>query len=233
VLLLTDGYLANGSEPWKLPEFDKLPKIVITHPAQPNDNGSFKPYLRNNDLVRPWAIPGTVGLEHRIGGLEKQDVTGNVSYDPANHEHMVQTRAMKVAGIKPAGDDLILTGKPSGKCLVVGWGSTFGAIKAAVLEMQSQGLDVSACHVRYLNPLPQRLGQLCKAFERVLVPELNRGQLLMMLRASYLVDAKPLTKVRGQPFTISEIKRGVKQIIAGETPMLKSAAVETGAVAGG
>jgi 2-oxoglutarate ferredoxin oxidoreductase subunit alpha len=233
VLVLTDGYLANGSEPWKLPDFEKLPKITITHPTQANDSSGFKPYLRNQELVRPWAIPGAAGLEHRIGGLEKQDVSGNVSYDPANHEHMVQTRAMKVAGIKPAGEDLILTGKPGGKCLVLGWGSTFGAIKAAVLEMQSQGMEVSACHVRYLNPLPQRLGQLCKSFEHVLVPELNRGQMLMLIRSSYLVDAKPLTKVRGQPFTISEIKRGVKQVLAGETPLLKAAKVETGAVAGG
>jgi 2-oxoglutarate ferredoxin oxidoreductase subunit alpha len=233
VLLLTDGYLANGSEPWKLPDFDKLTKIQITHPTEKNDPKGFMPYLRNADLVRPWAIPGAPGLEHRIGGLEKQDVTGNVSYDPANHEHMIQTRAAKVAGIKPAGEDLIVTGPAKGKCLVVGWGSTFGAIKAATLEMQKQGVEVSACHVRYLNPLPQRLGQLCKGFDYVIVPELNRGQLLMLLRSMFLVDAKPLTKVRGQPFTIGEIKRGVKQIIGGETPKLAAVKVDQGAVAGG
>lgn len=233
VLLLTDGYLANGSEPWRLPDFDKLPKIQITHPTQKNDAKGFLPYLRNADLVRPWAIPGTEGLEHRIGGLEKQDVTGNVSYDPGNHEHMIRTRAKKVAGIRPVGEDLIITGQTTGKVLVVGWGSTFGAIKAATLEMQDQGVSVSACHVRYLNPLPKRLGELCKGFDHVLVPEMNTGQLLMLLRATYLVDAKPLTKVRGQPFTITEIKRGIKQIMAGEPPMLAALAADSTTTAGG
>jgi 2-oxoglutarate ferredoxin oxidoreductase subunit alpha len=233
VIVLTDGYLANGSEPWRLPDFDKMPKNQINHPTQKNDPRGFMPYLRNGDLVRPWAIPGTVGLEHRIGGIEKQDVTGNVSYDPGNHEHMVRTRAKKVAGIKPAGDDLILTGPSTGKVLVVGWGSTFGAIKAATLELQDQGVAVSACHARYLNPLPKKLGDLCRSFEHVLVPELNTGQMLTLLRSTYLVDAKPLTKVRGQPFTISEIKRGIKQIVEGETPMLIPLAAEAGAPAGG
>jgi 2-oxoglutarate ferredoxin oxidoreductase subunit alpha len=146
---------------------------------------------------------------------------------------MIRTRAAKVAGIKPAGDDLILTGAAKGKCLVLGWGSTYGAIKAATIELQAEGIDVAACHVRYLNPLPARLKELCKNFEHVLVPELNRGQLLMLVRSEYLVDAKPLSKVRGQPFTIGEIKRGVKQILAGETPMLKAATIDKGAVAGG
>jgi 2-oxoglutarate ferredoxin oxidoreductase subunit alpha len=233
VILLTDGYLANGSEPWKLPDYEKLPKITITHTTQHNDSKGFMPYLRNPDKVRPWAIPGVPGLEHRIGGLEKQDVTGNVSYDPGNHEHMVRTRAAKIAGIQPAGEDLILTGPAKGKVLVVGWGSTFGAIKAATLELQAEGIEVSACHVRYLNPLPRRLPELCKSFERVLVPELNLGQLLMILRGNYLVDAKPLSKVRGQPFTINEIKRGVKQILAGETPMLEAIKLDALAVGGG
>ncbi|HVT90945.1 MAG TPA: 2-oxoacid:acceptor oxidoreductase subunit alpha [Tepidisphaeraceae bacterium] len=233
VLLLTDGYLANGSEPWKLPDFDKLPRIEISHPTTPNGSNGFLPYLRNGDLVRPWAIPGTPGLEHRIGGIEKQDVTGNVSYDPANHEHMVRTRAKKVANIKPAGDDLILTGPPSGKVLIVGWGSTYGAIKAATIELQDQGVSVTSCHVRYLNPLPKRLAELCRSFEHVLVPELNQGQFLMLLRSSYLVDAKPLSKVRGQPFTIGDIKRGIKQIMAGETPMLAPLSADAGVLAGG
>jgi len=229
VLLLTDGYLANGSEPWKIPDFNELPKIQITHPTQPNDPRGFMPYKRNQDYVRPWAIPGTPGLEHRIGGLEKEDVTGAVSYDPANHEHMVRTRAAKVAGIKPAGQGYILTGAPQGRILIVGWGGTYGAIKAATLELAVEGVQgVSACHIRYLNPLPQELGQLLRNFEHVLVPELNCGQLNLLLRATYLVDSKPLTKVRGQPFTINEIKRGVKQILAGETPMLEKARVESG-----
>ncbi len=232
VLLLTDGYLANGSEPWKLPDFDKLPKIVTKHPTEPNDPNGYMPYLRNADKARPWAIPGTPGLEHRVGGIEKQDITGSVSYDPANHEHMVRIRAAKVAGIEPAGPDLIWTGPESGKVLLVGWGSTYGAIKAATLELQDQGIEVSACHVRYLNPLPKRLGDLCKKFQHVLVPELNLGQLLLILRGTYLVDAKPLSKVRGQPFTISEIRRGVKMILAGEDPMLQTTTVDPGAIVG-
>ncbi len=223
VLLLSDGFIANGSEPWRLPDVNQLPKIEITHPTAPNDPSGFMPYLRNADLVRPWALPGTPGLEHRIGGIEKQDVTGSVCYEPANHEHMVRMRAAKVAGIKPVGSDMILTGKPSGSVLVVGWGGTFGSIKAAVLEMQKEGVDVSACHIRYLNPLPAKLGELLAQFDHILVPELNTGQLAMILRSTYLVDAKPLTKVRGQPFTIAEIRRGVRQIAAGESPRLAPA----------
>lgn len=233
VILLSDGYLANGSEPWRLPDFENLPKIQITHPETPANGREFLPYQRNADLVRPWAIPGIAGSEHRIGGIEKQDVTGNVSYDPANHEHMVRTRAKKVANIKPAGEDLIMTGPLEGKVLIVGWGSTYGAIKAAALELQDQGIDVSACHVRYLNPLPKRLGDLCRSFSHVIVPEMNQGQLLMLLRSIYLVDAKPLTKVRGQPFTISDIRTGVKQALAGETPMLAALPTEMGVAAGG
>jgi 2-oxoglutarate ferredoxin oxidoreductase subunit alpha len=220
VLLLTDGYLANGSEPWRLPDFKDLPRMEVAHPTQQNTPEGFMPYMRNSELARPWAIPGTPGLEHRIGGLEKQDITGNVSYDPANHEHMVRLRAKKIADVKPIGQDLIMNGPEQGDVLVVGWGGTFGAIKAATLELQDQGVRVSACHVRYLNPLPARLGELCRGFKHVLVPELNLGQMLMLLRASFLVDAKPLTKVRGQPFTISDIRRGIKQIMAGETPSL-------------
>ncbi len=214
VILLTDGYLANGSEPWMVPAASKLPKIEISHPTQPNDNGSFMPYLRNESLVRPWALPGTPGLEHRIGGLEKQDVTGNVSYDPLNHEHMVRTRAAKVAGIKPPGQDLHWTGPDKGDVLIVGWGSTFGAIKAAVLELRQQGMQVSACHVRYLNPLPPRLGDLMREFRHVMVPEMNLGQLRTVLRNRFLVDAKGLNKVKGQPFTIHEITEGVRAILA-------------------
>jgi 2-oxoglutarate ferredoxin oxidoreductase subunit alpha len=233
VVLLSDGYLANGSEPWKLPDFENLPKIQIQHPTQSNDPRGFMPYLRNTDHVRPWAIPGTAGLEHRIGGLEKEDITGGVSYDPANHEHMVRTRAEKVAGIKPAGEDLILTGEPSGDILVIGWGSTFGAIKAAVLELHQQGISVSAAHIRYLNPLPRRLGELCKNFRRVIVPEMNRGQLLMLLRSIYLIDARPLTKVRGQPFTINEIKRSIQQILAGDSPTLQTVTIDAASGGGG
>jgi len=233
VMLLTDGYIANGSEPWLIPQFDKLPKFDIKHPTEKNAETGFLPYKRDEKLVRPWALPGTPGLEHRIGGLEKQDVTGNVSYDPANHEHMVKTRAAKVAGIKPVGQDLIWTGPDSGDLVILGWGSTFGAIKAAVLELEKQGITVSACHVRYLNPLPASLGERLKRFKHVMVPEMNLGQLLMVIRSKFLIDARGLNKVRGQPFTIGEIVRGAKAALAGEQPELEDSAEEDEVASGG
>ncbi|MBC8106798.1 MAG: 2-oxoacid:acceptor oxidoreductase subunit alpha [Anaerolineae bacterium] len=248
VILLSDGYIANGSEPWMVPNFNDLPKNEIKHPTDCNSQSAtcspaaaggtgtpsgFLPYLRDANLVRPWALPGTPGLEHRLGGLEKQDVTGNVSYDPGNHEHMVRTRAAKIAGIKPAGQDIIWTGPEKGEVLIVGWGSTFGAIKAATLELQDLGVSVSACHIRYLNPLPSKLGEMMKSFSYVLVPEMNLGQLRMILRSRYLIDAKGLNKVRGQPFTIGEIVRGVKAVLAGEVPTLDTPIVESGVPAGG
>ena len=214
VVLLSDGYIANGAEPWLIPDVSKLAKINIEHPK--SDGTPFMPYKRDEHLVRPWALPGTPGLEHRIGGLEKQDVTGGVSYDPANHEHMIHTRAAKVAGIEPAGHDLLWTGEPSGDLLIVGWGSTFGAIKAATLQLRADGLAVSAVHLRYLNPMAPRLGEIMKSFKRVLVPELNMGQLLLLLRGRFLVDAKGLNKVRGQPFTIAEILSGARAVLAGK-----------------
>jgi 2-oxoglutarate ferredoxin oxidoreductase subunit alpha len=215
VILLSDGYIANGAEPWKVPDVAKLPRIVIDHPTEKNGDGRFLPYQRNADLARPWAIPGTPGLEHRIGGLEKQDVTGDVSYDPVNHEHMVRTRAAKIAGIQPAGPDLLWTGPETGDVLIVGWGSTFGAIKAATLELSQQGVKVAACHVRYMNPFPVRFGNLFRGFKHMLVPEMNLGQFRMLLRNRFLVDAKGLNKVKGQPFTIHEITEGVRAILAG------------------
>jgi 2-oxoglutarate ferredoxin oxidoreductase subunit alpha len=233
VFLLTDGYIANGSEPWMIPSLESLPRFDIKHPTEKNDPSGFMPYKRNAELVRPWALPGTPGLEHRLGGLEKQDVTGNVSYDPANHEHMVKTRAAKVAGIKPAGVDLMMTGPESGDLLILGWGSTFGAIKAATLKLREQGINVSACHVRYLNPLPARLGEILKGFKQVMVPEMNLGQLLSIIRAKYLVDAKGLNKVRGQPFTIGEIVRGSLAMLEGEDPTLDDATEDAGSDGGG
>jgi 2-oxoglutarate ferredoxin oxidoreductase subunit alpha len=174
------------------------------------------PYKRNADLVRPWALPGTPGLEHRLGGIEKQDVTGNVNYEPNNHEHMVRTRQAKVDGVKPAGHDVLWTGPEKGDVLIMGWGSTFGAIKAATLELRKQGVQVSACHVRYMNPLPKRLGEMMAEFKQVLVPELNLGQFRGILRNRFLVDAKGLNKIKGQPFTINEIVRGVRALMAGQ-----------------
>jgi 2-oxoglutarate ferredoxin oxidoreductase subunit alpha len=214
VIFLSDGYLANGAEPWLVPDVSKLEKIVVHHPTESNDPSGYMPYKRDENLVRPWALPGTPGLEHRLGGLEKQDVTGNVNYEPANHEKMVRLRAAKIAGIKPAGPDLLWTGPESGEVLIVGWGGTFGAIKAATLELRRQGMAVSACHIRYMNPLPERLGPLMKQFKHVLIPELNLGQLRLLLRSRYLIDAKGLNKVKGQPFTILEIIHGVRSLLA-------------------
>ncbi len=216
VMFLSDGYIANGAEPWMIPDVTKLAKIVIRHPTEPNDPRGYMPYKRDENLVRPWAIPGTPGLEHRIGGLEKQDVTGMVNYEPLNHETMVHLRADKIAGIRAVGPDLICTGPDKGDVLIVGWGSTFGAIKAATLDLRAEGLRVSACHLRYLNPLPLGLPAMMKRFGRVLVPEMNLGQLRLLLRAHFLVDAKGLNKVTGQPFTIHEIKEAVYRLVAGE-----------------
>jgi len=222
VLLLTDGYIANGAEPWRIPDVATLPPIVVRHPAANPDAGedapAFRPYQRDDRHVRPWAIPGTPGLEHRIGGLEKQDVTGNVSHDPANHHLMVRTRAAKVAGVKPFGPGYLWTGPDAGDILLVGWGGTHGSIKAATLELRKQGLKVSACHLRYLNPLPQDLGDRLKAFRHVVVPELNLGQLRTVLRARYLVDARGINKVKGLPFTIDELVRATQAILHPETP---------------
>jgi 2-oxoglutarate ferredoxin oxidoreductase subunit alpha len=215
VFFLSDGYIANGAEPWMIPDVSKLPKIEVRHPTEKNDEKGFMPYKRDENMARPWALPGTPGLEHRLGGLEKQDVTGSVNYEALNHEHMVRTRAAKIAGIKPIGPDLLITGPEKGDVLIVGWGSTYGAIKAATLELQEHGVAVSACHVRYLNPLPGRLPELCKQFKHVLVPEMNLGQLRLLLRGHYLIDAKGLNKVKGQPFMVQEIVEGVRGILAG------------------
>jgi 2-oxoglutarate ferredoxin oxidoreductase subunit alpha len=214
VLLLSDGYIANGAEPWLIPDVSTFEKITVVHPSQANDEKGYMPYKRNGDLARPWAIPGTPGLEHRIGGLEKQDVTGNISYDAANHDHMCRLRAAKVAGIKPAGEPYLWTGPDHGDVLLVSWGGTFGAVKAATRELRSQGVNAASCHLRYLNPLPADLGTKLKQFKHIIVPELNLGQLCTVLRSTYLIDAKSFNKVRGQPFTINELVEGVKERIA-------------------
>lgn len=218
VILLTDGYIANGAEPWRIPDVSKMPKIEIKHPTQPNDAKGYMPYKRDAELVRPWAIPGTPGLEHRVGGLEKQDISGMVSHDPANHHRMVTLRAAKVAGIKPVGAPYLWTGPEQADLLLVGWGGTYGAIKAAAMELQRQGVSVAHCHIRYLNPLPAGLIEKLKAFKKVLVPELNLGQLRYVLRANYLIDAKGLNLVRGQPFAINEIVEASKALLAGKSP---------------
>ncbi|MEK6304538.1 MAG: 2-oxoacid:acceptor oxidoreductase subunit alpha [Acidobacteriota bacterium] len=210
VIFLTDGYLANGAEPWRVPGMEELPRFEVKFATEPN---GFFPYSRDPEtLARPWAIPGTPGLEHRIGGIEKQDITGNVSYDPENHMHMVVTRAEKVARIANDIPELETFGESRGRLLVVGWGSTYGAITSAVEEMQQQGKAVSSVHIRHLNPFPRNLGELLGRFDRVLVPELNMGQLAMLLRARYLVPAVSFPKVKGKPFKISELTAKMNEL---------------------
>ncbi len=213
VFLLTDGYLANGSEPWLIPDASKLAKFDA--PALP-PVGEFKLYKRDPEtMARPWAAPGTPGYEHRLGGIEKQDVTGNISYDPDNHERMVRLRAAKV---NKAAQDIPPTeilGEKKGKVLVIGWGGTYGAITAGVQSLQKKGKSVSSVHLRHLNPLPPDLGDIMANFEHVVVPELNMGQLLKIIRAKYLVPATGMNKIKGQPFKVTEIEAGIDAILNG------------------
>jgi 2-oxoglutarate/2-oxoacid ferredoxin oxidoreductase subunit alpha len=212
VVLLSDGYIANGSEPWKLPNVEELPDLRIDFRTDPE---GFHPYERDPEtLSRPWAIPGTPGLEHRIGGLEKENVTGNVSYDPVNHENMVHLRAEKVARIAREIPDLQVHGDPEGgELLVLGWGSTSGAITGAVGSARRKGLRVSRAHLRHLNPFPSNLGEVLQRFDRVLVPEMNLGQLALLLRARYLKDVITLSKVQGKPFSRQEILDKIQSIL--------------------
>ena len=205
VIILSDGYLANSAEPWKIPDITSLRRKEIDF-ASADEDSNFQPYLRDPDtLARPWAIPGTPGLEHRIGGLTKEDVTGNVVYGPENHQHMVDLRAEKIARIAGAIPPLEVEGPDSGKLLVIGWGGTKGAITAAVEEAESNGEIVSQAHLRHLNPFPSNLGEVLGHFEKVLCPELNEGQLAMLLRARYLIDVRSFSKIAGQPFKVGEI----------------------------
>ncbi len=218
VFFLSDGYIANGSEPWRVPKASDLPKIDIQHPGplSPFDvegGATFLPYKRNEKLARPWALPGTVGLQHRIGGLEKQDVTGNVSYDPENHEHMTKTRAAKVAGIAnyiPLQD---LDGPATGDLLVLSWGGPYGSCATAVHRAQKAGHSVTHAHLRYLNPFPRNLGEILGSFKQVLIPELNCGQLRMLIRSQFLVDAQGLNKVQGKPFSVAEVHAKIVEMI--------------------
>ncbi|HZN05099.1 MAG TPA: 2-oxoacid:acceptor oxidoreductase subunit alpha [Candidatus Polarisedimenticolia bacterium] len=211
VFFLSDGYLANGSEPFRIPDVSTLPRFDVEFCTRAE---GFQPYARDPEtLARPWAIPGTPGLEHRIGGLEKEDITGNVSYDPRNHEKMVRLRAEKIARIADFIPEAQVTGAPSGKVLVVGWGSTHGAITSGVEAAQRQGKAVSSLHLRHLNPFPKNLGDVLNRFEKVLVAELNLGQLRMLLRARYLVDAEGLNKVQGKPFKVSEITAAIDRLL--------------------
>ncbi len=211
VIVLSDGYLANSAEPWKIPDVSALPRTEIRFETDPE---GFQPYRRDPEtLARPWAIPGTPGLEHRIGGLTKENVTGNVAYNPANHEEMVRLRAAKVAGIARDLPPIEVDGPDRGGVLVVGWGGTRGGIRAAVEDLREAGHTLSSIHLRHLNPFPANLGDVLRRFEHVVVPELNEGQLSLLLRAEYLIPSHSINKVSGQPFKISEIRAGLEPIL--------------------
>ncbi len=211
VIILSDGYLANGAEPWKVPTVAELPQIPVHFETNPV---GFLPYQRNpSTLARPWAIPGTPGLEHRVGGIEKQDVTGNINYEPLNHEHMVRTRAEKVEGIAQDIPEIVPEGDQSGDLLIVAWGSTAGPITAAMKPMREKGHRIGHVHLRYLNPLPRNLGDILKRYKKVLVPEMNMGQLSMILRAKFLVDAESYGKIQGKPFKQSEIEAKIEELL--------------------
>jgi 2-oxoglutarate ferredoxin oxidoreductase subunit alpha len=211
VVFMSDGFLANGAEPWQIPKVSDLPKIQVQFRTDPK---GFQPYLRDPEtLSRPWVRPGTPGLEHRIGGLEKEDVTGHVSYDPVNHEKMVRLRAEKVARVAMDIPPTEVRGDPSGKLLVIGWGSTYGSIVEAVERLRAKGKSVSHVHLRYLNPLPPDLKEIIPRFEKVLVPELNLGQLVKVIRAEYLVDATGISKIEGQPFKVIELMEKMRELL--------------------
>jgi 2-oxoglutarate ferredoxin oxidoreductase subunit alpha len=211
VIVLSDGYLANGAEPWKIPTVDELPAIPVQFRTEP---AGFMPYSRDPDtLARPWAVPGTPGLEHRVGGLEKQDGSGNIDYEPLNHERMVRLRAAKVAAVVQDVPDVVPAGDPEGELLIVGWGSTYGSITAALRAQREKGRKLGHVHLRHLNPLPKNLGDVLKRYKRVVVPEMNMGQLVWVLRAKYLVDAQGFNKIQGKPFKQSEIEAKIEEVI--------------------
>ncbi len=212
VILLTDGYIANGTEPWRVPHESELPKF--NHELETNPEG-FKPYKRDENLSRPWAIPGTPGLEHRIGGLEKANITGNVSYDPDNHDLMCKLRQEKIERIALDIDDVVVDGDEEGELLVVGWGGTSGTITEAVIRARKDGYKVSRIHLKYINPFPKNLGEVLSKFDKILVPEINLGQLSKVLRSTYIIDTIQFNKMRGLPFKINDIKEKIEEILGG------------------
>ena len=214
VIVLSDNSIATGSEPWNLPDVSKLPDISKPFLTGPNAGDEYLPYLRDpQTFARDWAVPGTPGLEHRIGGLEKQEVTGNVSYDPGNHQLMIDTRAWKIANIANDVDPVVTDGDPDAKLLVLGWGSTYGVIQGAARRLLKRGVPVATAHLRHLNPFPANLGEVIHRFEKVLIPELNMGQLRHLVRAEYLVPAIGFNKVSAEPFKVSEVEKKILEII--------------------
>ncbi len=219
VMLLSDGYIANGAEPWKIVDANSLEKIPIKHPTAPSngqatDGFEFMPYERNADLSRPWALPGTPELQHRVGGLEKQDITGNVSYDPENHEHMCRLRQQKVDNVADSIPPTAINGPENGDLLVLSWGGTYGACMTAVETAQAEGLSVAHVHLRHLNPLPKDLEGILRSYKNILIPELNLGQLHFVIRGKYLIDAVALNKVKGKPFAVAEVLNKIREVIA-------------------
>jgi len=211
VIILSDGYLANGAEPWRIPKEEEIPEIPVKFATDPE---GFMPYKRNPDtLARPWAVPGTKGLEHRIGGLEKQDVSGNINYEPLNHENMVRIRAAKIDAIVQDIPNVLPAGDPEGDLLIVSWGSTFGAITQSVKSQRAKGRKIGHLHLRNLNPLPANVGDVLKRYKKVLIAELNMGQLRWMLRAKYLVDAAGLNKIQGRPFKQAELDQKIEEML--------------------
>jgi 2-oxoglutarate ferredoxin oxidoreductase subunit alpha len=215
VIFLSDGYIANGAEPWKFPTAEQLHPIHVKFKTElGHGEEKLQPYLRDEKLVRPWAVPGTKGLEHRIGGLEKENITGNVSYDPENHQLMIKIRQEKVDKIAEyIPEQKIDNGPAKGKVLVLGWGSTFGAIKTAVQELLSEGLQVAHAHLRYLRPFPKNLGDILKNYEKVLIPEINNGQLIKIIRDVYFVDAIGYNKIMGIPLTKTELVEEIRKYL--------------------
>jgi 2-oxoglutarate ferredoxin oxidoreductase subunit alpha len=213
VVFLTDGYIANGAEPWRIPTTDELKPIKVVNQTEPNSEHGYLPYKRDEKLARPWAVPGTPGLEHRVGGIEKADVTGHVSYDPDNHEFMVRLRARKVASIEDFIPEQEVDGPESGDVLLISWGGTYGAVRTAVRQLQTEGKAVAHAHLRFLNPFPKNLGDIISRYKKVLVPELNMGQLRMLLRDKYLVDAIGLNKIKGKPFLVSEVAEAIDELL--------------------
>lgn len=212
VLLLTDGYLAFGSEPLRIPDFEELPEIDVTFRTEPE---GFYPYLRDENLVRPWAVPGTPGLEHRIGGLEKKDVYGNISYEPENHEKMIHNRKDKITNVQKLIPELEVEGDKSSDLLVLTWGSTYGATKEAIRNAAAQGYKAAHAHLRYINPFPKNIGDVLNQYKKVLIPELNLGHLAMLIKSMFLKDVVQYNKVQGRPFKVSEIENKIIEVLGG------------------
>jgi 2-oxoglutarate/2-oxoacid ferredoxin oxidoreductase subunit alpha len=209
VILLSDTFLANSSEPWRIPSLADLPELDPKLATGPNEGGSFLPYLRDENLARPWAVPGTPGLEHRIGGLEKEHGSGNISYEPDNHSLMTRLRAERILKIADDVPDLVVDSDEGADVLVLGWGSSYGTIRAAARRVRTAGRKVAVAHLHHLNPLPRNTGEVVRSYRKVIVPEMNMGQLVKIIRAEFLVDADSVTKVEGLPFFAEELEREI------------------------